>query len=52
MFFPAGVPVDASSMNWASVMFFGLLLGAAVHFGVRAHKTYFGPVVKVRGYVG
>jgi hypothetical protein len=51
MSFLAGVPMDASSMNWASFVFFGGLLGTAVHFGVRAKETYCGPVVEVQGYV-
>jgi hypothetical protein len=47
MFFPTGVPVVATSMNWAVVMFFGVILIASIFFVLKARKTYFGPVTKV-----
>lgn len=50
MFFPASIPVTASSMNYAVVMFFGVLAIAAGFFVVQARKTYFGPATKTAGY--
>jgi hypothetical protein len=48
MFFPTAVPVDAGTMNYAVVMFFGVLAMAIVFFVFKARKTYFGPVALVR----
>lgn len=50
MFWPTAVPLSGpGDMNWAVVMFFGVLAIAMIHFLVRARKTYFGPVTEVVG---
>ena len=46
--FPVGVPVHADSMNWAIVMFTGVLAIALVYYFVHGRKTYEGPVVFVQ----
>lgn len=52
MFWPTAVPLSGpGDMNWAVVMFFGVLAIAMIHFLIRARKTYFGPVTKVAGWV-
>lgn len=46
--FPVTIPVEAESMNWAIVMFVGVLTIALVYYIVHGHKVYEGPVVYVR----
>jgi choline transport protein len=48
-FWPTARPVTAAGFNWASVIFVGVLIGAAVHFIFIARKKYIGPVAMVRG---
>ena len=50
MFWPTTASVNATSMNYAVVMFFGVLAIAAAFFVVKARKTYFGPVTKTTGW--
>ena len=39
---PGSVPVTAATMNWSCVMFGGIMLIAAVYYGLQARKTYKG----------
>ena len=39
---------DSDQMNWAVVIFGGVMLIAGVAFIVHARKTYEGPVARVR----
>ncbi len=48
-FWPTYYPVEASTFNWASVLFGGTLIGATIHFVFVARKKYFGPVALVEG---
>ena len=47
-FWPIATPVTAAGFNWASVIFVGVLIFAAIFYVFRAHKVYHGPVVLVR----
>ena len=47
-FWPNATPVDASSFNWAVVMFVVVILLSLVLYGVQGRKVYKGPVVLVR----
>jgi len=47
--FPVALPVSAQSMNWAIVMFTGVLVIATVYYGTHGRKVYDGPVVFVQG---
>ncbi|QIW98593.1 hypothetical protein AMS68_004111 [Peltaster fructicola] len=46
--FPVSLPVEAASMNWAIVMFVGVLSIALVYYYVHGHRVYHGPVVLVQ----
>lgn len=46
---PAGLPVDASSMNYASVVFMGFALIATVWYIVHARKNFTGPPILRQG---
>lgn len=48
-FWPNATPVDASSFNWAVVMFVGVIVLSLVMFLVKGRKVYRGPVVLVLG---
>lgn len=48
-FWPQYYPYAASSFNWASVIFFSILVVAAIHFVLVAHRKYTGPVALVEG---
>ncbi|CAK1358973.1 unnamed protein product [Cercospora beticola] len=48
MFFPAATPVEPESMNWAIVMFVGIMAIATVWYFVKGHKSYVPPVALVR----
>jgi choline transport protein len=48
-FWPTYNPVTASGFNWASVLFVSTLIGAAIHFVVKARKRYVGPVALIEG---
>ena len=45
---PGGVPVTPATMNWACVMFGGIMIIAAIYYVVYARKVYRGPVVYVK----
>lgn len=45
--FPVTTPVEAKSMNWAIVMFTGVLSIALVYYFAHGRKVYEGPVVFV-----
>lgn len=47
MFFPVATPVEAESMNWAIVMFVGIMTIATVWYLVEGHKSYVPPVALV-----
>jgi len=47
-FFPAATPVTARSMNWAIVMFVGILAFAIVYYFAYGHKHYVPPVALVK----
>ena len=46
--FPVSTPVEADSMNWAIVMFTGVLIIALVYYFVHGQHVYEGPVVFVQ----
>ena len=46
--FPVTTPVHANSMNWAIVMFTGVLIIALVYYCTHGRQVYEGPVVYVR----
>ncbi|PPJ50565.1 hypothetical protein CBER1_06298 [Cercospora berteroae] len=48
MFFPAATPVEPESMNWATVMFVGIMAIATVWYFVKGHESYVPPVALVR----
>ncbi|PIB01044.1 Choline transport protein [Cercospora beticola] len=48
MFFPAATPVEPESMNWAIVMFVGIMAIATVWYFVKGHESYVPPVALVR----
>ncbi|KAK0269392.1 hypothetical protein LTR35_014881 [Friedmanniomyces endolithicus] len=50
-FWPSGTPVTATSMNYAVVMFGGVMILAMLYFVVRARKTYAGPVTRTEAYL-
>lgn len=47
-FWPNAYHVNASTMNWAVVLFVGLLSLSIILYITHARKVYEGPVVKVR----
>ncbi|KAI4767608.1 amino acid transporter-like protein [Aureobasidium sp. EXF-3400] len=47
-FWPLTTPVTASTMNWASVMFVGVMVVALVHYIIWGKNNYEGPVLKVK----
>ncbi|OQO04046.1 hypothetical protein B0A48_10689 [Cryoendolithus antarcticus] len=46
--FPVYTPVTPQSMNWAMVMFTGVLVSAMIYYVVKGRKMYEGPVVFVQ----
>jgi len=48
-FWPQTYPVTAPGFNWASPIFFAVLIGAMIYFVFRARHQYFGPVTMVEG---
>lgn len=48
-FWPNGTPVDATSFNWAVVLFLVTMVFCAVGYWVQGRKIYTGPVVTVEG---
>ncbi|KAH6915535.1 amino acid permease-domain-containing protein [Coprinopsis sp. MPI-PUGE-AT-0042] len=51
-FWPESKEVDATSFNWASVMFVAVAFMSMLDYVVRARKHYKGPVVLVAGWKG
>jgi choline transport protein len=49
-FWPQATPVELDTVNWAPVMFSGVMVIAMALFFVRGRKVYQGPVVTVEGY--
>ncbi|KAF2030742.1 amino acid transporter [Setomelanomma holmii] len=49
-FWPEGTPVEATTFNWAVVMFAGVALLSLVDYVIRGRHHYKGPVVLVEGY--
>jgi choline transport protein len=49
-FWPQATPVALDTVNWAPVMFSGIMVIAMVLYFVRGRKVYQGPVVTVEGY--
>lgn len=47
-FFPSYVNPAPADMNWAIVMFSGVVIAASIDYYFRAHKTYRPPVGLVR----
>lgn len=47
-FWPNAYDVTPTNMNWACVLFVGLMIIATVLYFVRAKKEYEGPVAKVQ----
>ncbi|KAK5170950.1 uncharacterized protein LTR77_004094 [Saxophila tyrrhenica] len=45
---PGAVPVTPDTMNWASVMFGGIMLIAGIYYVLHARKEYKGPVMYVK----
>ncbi|TKA83850.1 hypothetical protein B0A55_00119 [Friedmanniomyces simplex] len=50
-FWPSSTPVTANSMNYAVVMFGGVMIIALLYFVVKARKTYAGPVTRTEAYL-
>jgi choline transport protein len=46
--FPTVLPVTAQNMNYASVVFIGVILFSLVDWIIRGHKRYTGPIREVR----
>ena len=49
-FWPNATPVDASSFNYAPVMFVGTLVVALIYYLLHARHTYDGPVAYTEGW--
>jgi len=47
-FFPSYVDPDPADMNWAIVMFSGVIIIASIDYYFRAHKNYRPPVGLVK----
>lgn len=47
-FWPNYYDVNATNMNWAVVLFVGLLAISLILYAAHARKVYEGPVMKVR----
>ncbi|KAK0298718.1 hypothetical protein LTR54_013801 [Friedmanniomyces endolithicus] len=50
-FWPSATPVSATSMNYAVVMFGGVMILAMLYFVVKARKSYAGPVTRTEAYL-
>ena len=46
--FPTEVPVTISTLNWAPVMFGGVIVLALVYYLLHAQRVYDGPVIYVQ----
>ncbi|KAI4106121.1 MAG: hypothetical protein LQ339_003118 [Xanthoria mediterranea] len=47
-FWPVATPVEPSSMNWAVVMFFGVIIWSLVYYSIWGKHSYIGPVRVVK----
>jgi choline transport protein len=47
-FWPIATPVTAETMNWASVIFCGVLLIAVVYYVLKGRHEYDGPVALIK----
>lgn len=47
IFWPLTTPVTAGTMNWSSVIFFGVLFIAMVYYVIKGSRIYTGPVALV-----
>ncbi|KAL8845907.1 MAG: hypothetical protein Q9221_008964 [Calogaya cf. arnoldii] len=47
-FWPAATPVEAATMNWAVVMFFGVVIWSLIYYFVWGNRSYIGPVRVVK----
>lgn len=46
-FWPLATPVSAETMNWSSVIFFGVLLVSMVYYVLKGKDSYTGPVALI-----
>jgi amino acid transporter len=46
-FFPIGTPVTTKTMNWASIVYGGIIVVAAVHYLIYARHIYIPPVSRL-----
>lgn len=46
-FFPIGTPVTTETMNWASVVYGGIVAVAALHYFIYARHIYIPPVSRL-----
>ena len=51
-FWPNATPVDATSFNWAVVMFVALAIVSLGYYATKGRKVFTGPVVLVEGWRG
>lgn len=47
-FFPLATPVEAETMNWAIVIYVGVMGFATIYYFVYGHKVYLPPVALVK----
>lgn len=47
-FWPTATPVTAETMNWASVIFMGVLSIAVVYYLAKGRREYDGPVALIK----
>jgi hypothetical protein len=45
---PLALPVDAATMNWSSVLFFGCILISIIFWFAKGRHVYTGPVAHMR----
>lgn len=42
-FFPVGLPVDKSTMNYSCLMYGGVIILGVLYYALRGHRHYIGP---------
>ena len=47
-FWPAATPVDPETMNWAVVLFGGMIIWSVIYYVIWARHTYTPPVVTIK----
>lgn len=47
-FWPLSTPVQPSSMNWAVVMYGGIVIWSLVYYSIWGRHSYIGPVIMVK----